>query len=105
MESGVGGGESSEIRHFEKYAKKKIRRCHSARGVIYVDRRWYLQVARNFGRKTRRLSDDMVPSTGREERNNDLNKDVDVDVDENKDEDGDKHQEKDKNGVGAVART
>ena len=34
---------------------------HSARDIISLDRRLGLKVARNFGRKTRRLSDDVVP--------------------------------------------
>ena len=46
-----------------KQAEYKIRRCHSAHGIRYiiVNRRGCLQVASSFGRKTWRLSDDMVP--------------------------------------------
>ena len=35
--------------------------CHSARGILSVDARWSLQIASSFGRKTRRLPDDVVP--------------------------------------------
>ena len=43
-----------------KKSRIKIRHCHSARGIIPLDRRWYLQVA-SFSCTTRRLHDDVVP--------------------------------------------
>ena len=42
-------------------AEQKTRHCQSARGIISADRKWRLQVASSFGRKTRRLPDDVVP--------------------------------------------
>ena len=57
-----GGKEnSSGIRYIRKEAKQKIAYCHSAHGIVSVDEGWRLRVASNFGRKTRRLSDDVVP--------------------------------------------
>ena len=56
------GEKSSGIRHIRKYAYfLKIRHCHSAGGIISVDSRWRKQIASSFGRKTRRLSDEVVP--------------------------------------------
>ena len=34
---------------------------HAIDGIISADRKWHLQVASSFGRKTRRLPDDVVP--------------------------------------------
>ena len=43
--------------------KKSRRHCHSVRGIIiiFVDKSWRLQIASSFGRKTRRLSNGVVP--------------------------------------------
>ena len=49
------GGEekgSSCIRYIRKEAEHKTRHCHSVSGIISVDRKWRLQVASSFGRKT-----------------------------------------------------
>ena len=53
--------ESFGIHHIRKEAEHKTRHCHSARGVISLDRRWRLQVARSFWSKIRRLLDGGVP--------------------------------------------
>ena len=57
---GGGGGELWYLPHQEK-TEYKTRHCHSARGIISVDKRWRLQVVNSFGRKTWRLPDDVVP--------------------------------------------
>ena len=61
MERKGGEKESFDIRPIMKEAAYKTRYCHSARSIISVDRRWRLQVASIFWRKTRRLPDDVVP--------------------------------------------
>ena len=42
MEREGGENESSGIRHIGKEEEKKTRHCHSARGIISVDKRWRL---------------------------------------------------------------
>ena len=53
--------ESSGIPLIRIEVESKTRLCHSACGIISVERRGCLQVARSFGSKTRRLFDDVVP--------------------------------------------
>ena len=55
----VRGEESLEIRHSRIEAELKLRHCHSARGIISVDRGGRLQVASSFGYKTRCLFNDV----------------------------------------------
>ena len=73
--------ESSGIRHIKNPAGYKIRRCHSARGTIFVDRRWFLQVAKSFGRNTRRLSNEVLPKGELGTRNEGGNEGEDEDED------------------------
>ena len=59
-----GGGEGGEIfgiHHTRKKAEYNTRYGHFARGIISVNRRWRLPVARSFRRKTRHLLDSVVP--------------------------------------------
>ena len=53
---------------YKERSRVQDRHCHSAHGIVSVDRWWRLQVASSFWRKTRRLPDDVVPRGEQETR-------------------------------------
>ena len=61
--NGEGRGGEGEVSHpqHKKRSRVKTRHCRFSRCIISADRRWHLQVASSFTRKTQRRLIDVVP--------------------------------------------